>query len=281
MIPGARVQTDAGPVAMAVGNLLGGTQTDLAVANSGADNVQVFPSVGSGFFNDQPAATKTYSVGQEPCGAVPGRFHGQGLGLATLNAGSNDGTLISNTGSGNPLIQSFATGGNSPTAGFAGDFNGNGFTDLVVGNNGDGNLALLLGGSEGLSLSQSLSNPAAPNPTAVSFGGVTDGVLSFYVSTAGHESALEMSFDLSASAAIIGPGTAPSLGLSSVPGATIFEVARLGDVTGSAFDLLATLVTLTILPENLESELESGGAAVRCWRRFLPADRSGWARASA
>ncbi len=71
--------------------------------------------------------------------------------------------------------------------------------------------------------------------------------------------ALEMAFDLSASAAIIGPGTAPSLGLSAVPGATIFEVARLGDVTGSAFDLLATLVTLTILPENLESELESGG----------------------
>ena len=60
MIPGPRIQTDAGPVAVAVGNLLGGTQTDLAVANSGADNVQVFPGVGGGFFNDQPQATKTY-----------------------------------------------------------------------------------------------------------------------------------------------------------------------------------------------------------------------------
>ena len=167
--------------------------------------------------------------------------------------------MISNAGSANPLDPDFATGGDSPTTGFAGDFSGNGLTDLVVGNNGDGNLALLLGGSEGLSLSQSLSNPAAPNPTAVSFGGVTDGVLSFYVSTAGHDAALEMAFDLSSSAAIIGPGTAPSLGLSAVPGATIFEVARLDDLNGSAFDLLATLVTLTILPENLESELESGG----------------------
>ena len=97
--------------------------------------------------------------------------------MATLNAGSNNGTLISNTGSASPLIQSFATGGDSPTAGFAGDFNGNGFTDLVVGNNGDGNLALLLGGTGGLSLSQSLSNSAAPNPTGLSFGGVSDGVL--------------------------------------------------------------------------------------------------------
>ena len=259
MNSGARVQTDAGPVATVVGDVLGGSQTDLAVANSGANNVQVFPSVGSGFFNDQSAATTIYSVGQGPAALFLGDF-GQGLGLATLNAGSNDGTLISNTGSGNALIQTFATGGNSPTTGFAGDFNGNGFTDLVVGNNGDGHLALLLGGSDGLSLSQSLSSPAAPNPTAVSFGGVTDGVLSFYVSTAGHESALEMAFDLTSAGAIIGPGTAPSLGLSAVPGATIFEVARLGDVTGSAFDLLATLVTLTILPENLESELESGGS---------------------
>ena len=82
-----------------------------------------------------------------------------------------NGTLISGAGSANPLIQSFATGGDSPTTGFAGDFSGNGFTDLVVGNNGDGHLALLLGGSSGLTLSQSLFSAAAPNPTGLSFGG--------------------------------------------------------------------------------------------------------------
>ena len=47
------------------------------------------------------------------------------------------------------MTQSFPTGGDSPTTGFAGDFTGNGFTDLVVGNNGDGHLALLLGGPAG------------------------------------------------------------------------------------------------------------------------------------
>ena len=73
------------------------------------------------------------------------------------------------------MIQSFPTGGDSPTTGFAGDFTGNGLTDLVVGNNGDGHLALLLGGSDGLSLSQTMTNGEAPNPTGLSFAGVSDG----------------------------------------------------------------------------------------------------------
>ena len=122
MIPGPRVKTDAGPVALAVGDLLGGTQPDLAVANSGADNVQVFPGVGGGFFNDQPQATRTYAVGQAPSSLFLGNFSGRGQGLATLNAGSNDGTLITGIGLANPVTQSFPTGGDSPTAGFAGDF---------------------------------------------------------------------------------------------------------------------------------------------------------------
>jgi len=275
LIPGPRIKTDAGPVAMVVGNLLGGGQTELAVANSQADNVQVFPSVGSGFFNDQPQAIKTYSVGQDPAALFLGNFSGLGLGLATLNAGSNNGTLISNAGSANPVIQSFATGGNSPITGFAGDFNGNGYTDLVIGNNADGHLALLLGGSGGLSLSQSLSNPAAPNPTAVSFGGLSDGVLSFYVSTAGREAALQMTFDLGAAGAILGPGSVALLGSSTAPGVTIVQVAQLGGSSGSVLDLIATFVTLTIVPGNLESELESAGGGTALLASFSPGTSTG------
>jgi hypothetical protein len=259
MTAGPRIKTDAGPVAVAVGDVLGGGHTDLAVANSGADNVQVFPSVGSGFFNDQPQAIRTFSVGQDPAAIFLGNFNGLGTGLVTLNAGSNNGTLISNAGSPDPFFQTFATGGVFPTTAFAGNFSGDGYTDLVVGNNGDGRLALLLGGSGGLSLSQSFFNSAAPNPTAVSFGGVSDGILSFYVTTAGHEAALEMAFDLSSAGAIVGPGSPPPLGSSAVSGASILQIARLGDVTGSPFDLIATLVTVTVVPGNLESALEAGG----------------------
>ena len=275
LVPGPRIQTDAGPVATVVGNLLGGNQLDLAVANSGADNVQVFPSVGGGFFNDQPQATKTYSVGQDPAALFLGNFSGLGLGLATLNAGSDNGSLISNPGSANPVIQSFATGGNSPITGFAGDFSGTGYTDLVVGNNGDGRLALLLGGTGGLSLSQSLFSPAAPNPTAVSFGGVSDGVLSFYVSTAGREAALQMTFDLDGEGAILGPGSVPSIGPSPAPGVTVVEVAQLGHSGGSVLNLIATLVTLTVVPGNLESELESAGGGTALLAAFSPGGATG------
>ena len=200
-----------------MGDLLGGTQTDLAVANSGADNVQVFPGVGGGFFNDQPQATKTYAVGQAPSSLFLGNFNGLGQGLATLNAGSNDGTLISGIGSANPVTQSFPTGGDSPTTGFAGDFTGNGFTDLVVGNNGDGHLALLLGGSGGLSLSQTLISAEAPNPTGLSFAGVSDGLLSFYVSTAGREAAMNLAFNLERRPGRRGRAVGATVGGSSRP----------------------------------------------------------------
>jgi hypothetical protein len=267
MISGARVQTDAGPVALAVGHLLGPTQTDLAVANSGADNVQIFPGIGGGFFNEQPQAVKTYAVGQAPSSLFLGNFSGSGLGLATLNAGSNNGTLIGNVGSPNPVIQSFPTGGNSPTSGFAGDFTNNGFTDLVVGNNGDGQLALLLGGPSGLSLSQVLSSAEVPNPTALSFAGVSNGLLEFYVSTAGVEAAMNLAFDLNASpesesgGGVASVDVSPSAGLSvggvlaELTSGSVQQVALLLNLTGTTLDLAATLLTVSVV------ETESSAAS--------------------
>jgi hypothetical protein len=270
LIPGPRVKTDAGPVALAVGPLLGSTQTDLAVANSGADNVQIFPSVGGGFFNDQAQATKTYAVGQAPSSLFLGNFNGLGQGLATLNAGSNDGTLITGLNTASPVRQTFATGGDLPTSGFAGDFAGSGFTDLVVGNNGDGHLALLMGGTNGLSLSQTLTSAEAPNPTSLSFAGVSYGLLSFYVSTAGREAALNLAFDLSG-----GPGSEPGVTpvavspsgesslaavLTQATSGSVQQVSQLLSISGTTLNLAATLLTVSAVPGNFESE--SGGGAV-------------------
>src|SRR5262249_53781924 len=114
LVSGPRIKTDAGPVATVVGNLLGDGGIDLAVANSQAKNVQVFPSPGFPFFNDQPQAIKTFAVGQGPAALFPGIFSGLGPGLATINHGSNDVTLISDVGSTNPVTQNFPAGGNSP-----------------------------------------------------------------------------------------------------------------------------------------------------------------------
>ena len=164
LVPGPRIKTDAGPVAVAVGNLLGTGEPDLAVANQQANNVQVFPGVGGGFFRKNAT---TYAVGQAPSGLFLGDFSGSGTRIAALNGGSNTISLIDPGG----VTQTIPTGGLRPTSGFAGDFNGNGFTDLVVGNSGDGRIALFTGGAGGLSLSQTTTSAEVPSPTSLSFGG--------------------------------------------------------------------------------------------------------------
>ena len=156
---------------MVVGNPLGGSQMDLAVANSGANNVQVFPSDGGGFFNEKPRRSRPILSVRTPLALSRG-FRGQGRAShPQWRLEQRDFTR--RLGSTNPSIQRFATGGDLPVTGFAGNFGGTGFTDLVVGNNGDGHLALARARKEGLSLSQSFRSPALPNPTAISFGGVS------------------------------------------------------------------------------------------------------------
>ena len=97
LIPGPRIKTDAGPVAVAVGDILGDGKPDLAVANQQANNVQVFPGVGGGFFNDQKATT--YAVGQAPRAACSwATSTARAPGSRPLNAGSNTISLIGQNG---------------------------------------------------------------------------------------------------------------------------------------------------------------------------------------
>jgi hypothetical protein len=270
LIPGPRIKTQGGPDALAVGSLTGTGTPDLFVANGQANTVEQFQGAGYGFFKQTPTAV--YPVGQAPSALFLGNFSGLGLGLATLNSGSNDGTLISGLRSGNPETQTFQTGGEQPTAGFAGDFTASGFTDLVVGNTGNGHLALLLGGTSGLSLSQTLISAEAPAPTGLSFAGVSGGVLNFYVSTAGREAALQLSFDLSGGAASMGvPSTvvvtpsslpAPSETLSQAASGSVQQVAQLMGLSGSTFDLAATLLTVSVIPTHTDSALSASSAGL-------------------
>ena len=277
LIPGPRISTDAGPVAVAVGNILGTGQQDLAVANQQANNVQVFPGVGGGFFNDQPQAVKTYAVGQAPSGLFLGRFSGSGTGIAALNAGSNTVTLIGPAG----VEQTVAAGGLRPSAGFAGDFTGNGFTDLVVGNTADGRIALFTGGADGLNLSQSITSAEVPSPTSLSFAGVTDGVLSFYAATAGRESASLLSFNLDTqetSSAVgelsggeLAGGTGQSIGsvLTATTTGVFQQAAQLLGLNGSALDLIAPLLTVSVVPGNFDTGAH-GDAEIALLANFLP-----------
>src|SRR4029077_19599965 len=116
-----------------------------------------------------------------------GPFNGQ-TDLVTVNAGSNDLTLISGFGGPDPVTSTIASGGVVPDTAFAFSA-GTGFEDLVVGNAGDGELALFEGGSEGLILAAGATEAHVPEPTALAFSALTGGQVQFYAATAGSESA--------------------------------------------------------------------------------------------
>jgi hypothetical protein len=75
------------------------------------------------------------------------------------------------------------SGGVDPVTGFAFD-SGGGFDSLVVGNNGDGILALLQGASDGLSLTSTLTERDVPSPTSLVFPALTGGQVQFFAATA-------------------------------------------------------------------------------------------------
>ncbi len=183
----------SGPVSTAVVNLTGGPFPDLLVTNSGSNDVALLPGVGQGFFNDQNP--RIYSVGTDPVTSFVGKFDGQ-TDLVTVNAGSNDLTIISGFEGSNAVVGTIASGGVDPTTAF--DFTADdGFEDLVVGNSGDGELALYEGGDDGLDLVSVESEPDLPDPTDMAFSALTGGEVEFYAATAGREEADLVALSLS------------------------------------------------------------------------------------
>jgi len=274
LVPGPRISTDAGPVAVAVGNILGNGTQDLAVANQQADNVQVFTGVGSGFFTQ---TATTYPVGQAPDGLFLGDFSGSGTQIATLNGGSNTISLINPGGA----TQTIPTDGVLPTSGFAGDFTGSGFTDLVVGNTADGRIVLFLGGSEGLSLSQSFTSPEVPSPTSLSFAGVSGGMIGFYAATAGREAASLLAFNLNQpegpnalalSGEALAATTVQSAGavLTAATTGVFQQVAQLLGSGSSVFDLIAPLFTVSVIPGTETAVEPAGEGGVALLASFTP-----------
>jgi len=158
-----------------------------------------------------------------------------------------------------------------PTSGFAGNFNGSGFTDLVVGNTADGRIALFTGGTEGLSLNQSTTSAEVPSPTSLSFAGVSGGVLSFYAATAGREAAALLAFNLNqqpesdtGTGALSGPtltgtaGQSPGAVLAAATTGVFQQVGLLLGSGSSVFDLIAPLFTVSVIP-GAETSVEAGG----------------------
>ncbi|MFI5454651.1 MAG: FG-GAP-like repeat-containing protein [Isosphaerales bacterium] len=246
----------SGPVSTVVGNFTGGTFPDMLITNSQSNDVVLLPGVGQGFFNDQNP--RNYSVGTDPGQTFVGNFNGQ-TDLVTVNAGSNDLTLIAGFEGANPTTSTITSGGVEPDTAFA--FGSGGFEDLVVGNGGDGVLSLFEGGPGGLGLTSAATEPNLPDPTALAFSALTGGQVQFYAATAGHESAELVAMSL-------GIDTAPISSSTATPVAN--PVAQLVPLSESSLPLVATVLTLTIAVPGDELNLGLAETQATAVAAFLP-----------
>jgi hypothetical protein len=251
--PGGPISFDAGPrlnsggvgpVSTVVGNFTpGSANPDILVTNSGSNNVALLPGVGGGFFND--TNPQTFVVGTNPGPLFVGNFDSK-PDLVTVNAGSNDLTLISNFMGSEALTLTIPSGGTDPVAAFSFS-SGSGFDNLVVGNGGNGVLALFEGSEQGLTLTSTETSPELPSPSALVFAGVGGGQVHFYAATEGREAAALVALSLGAE---IAPLTSPSASATPV-------VAQLVPLQETSLALVGTLLIATIDPQAGEAHLGS------------------------
>jgi hypothetical protein len=213
LMPGLRLKTGAGPVAVAVADLTGPQGVpdgikDLVVTDSRSNDVRVMAGVGLGFFAD--GAAQPVPTGTDPQETLVGNFGGCS-GMVTVNAGSNDLTVTSDCG-GEAMTSTIATGGKEPVAAALGDFRHDGTTDLLVLNYEDGKFGLLARDANGFALEDVFSLPGVPHPSDVAVSSSGD----VYVTAAGIASAVLVTLPAAAPAPEVPPPLLPSLG--SVPG---------------------------------------------------------------
>jgi hypothetical protein len=138
------------PAYIAMGDFNGDGRPDLAIANSGSNNLSVLLGTGNGGFS--AASGSPFSVGYGPMSVGVGDFNRDGLAdLAVANETSNGIIVLLGSGSGafTATPQSPFGTGMRPDAVAIADFNGDGNADLVVANWADNNVSVLLGNGNG------------------------------------------------------------------------------------------------------------------------------------
>jgi hypothetical protein len=247
---GPRIRTGAGPISVAYADMNKDGINDLIVSDSGSQDVMLIPGRGKGFFDDTSATTVVLTGGTGP--VFVGPFGPGGPGVVTLDPSGNRVTLISGLGTGSPVVQAYPSGGINPVSAVA-ILGAGGFEDLVVANREDGQVVMLAGGPDGLTL----EHPAAQfgalvNPTSlavISSGGGQVDVLG----VSAQETAAVIVFALSAS------GTSPGgPEIPESPGSGASQGLTLLSLSDSALPLIATV--LTPAPSTASNDAPAPGA---------------------
>lgn len=142
---GSPIPAGGAPSAIVVADFNGDGKLDLAVTNSGSNNVSILLGSGDGTFT--PSADSPIPVGSAPVAIAVADFNGDGkLDLAIANhtsdtvtilLGNGDGTFTQSAGSPVPV-------GKGPISLAVGDFNGSGRLGLAVANLTDGTVSILV-----------------------------------------------------------------------------------------------------------------------------------------
>ncbi len=134
------------PKSVAIGDFNNDDQPDIAIANSGTNNIGILLGYGNGYFNDQ----LTYSTGSNslPSSITVGHFNNDYyLDIAVANSATDNIGILLGYGNGKfANITTYSTGlGSDPSFIVIGDLNKDNYLDLVVANWGINNILVFFG----------------------------------------------------------------------------------------------------------------------------------------
>ncbi|WP_415839281.1 beta strand repeat-containing protein, partial [Nocardioides zeicaulis] len=156
--------TGASPVSLAIGDLDGDGDQDLATANLGSNNVTVLTRGAAGTYTRTVAG----ATGSSPISLAIGDLDGDGdQDLATANLSSNNVTVLTRGAAGTYTSAIAGTTGATPVSVAIGDLDGDGDQDLATANVTSNNVTILTAGRDEATPTTTDNVPTGPRNAPV------------------------------------------------------------------------------------------------------------------